>query len=117
MCSAGFSSLRLPPVWLCAKSLGLNFLHPSSLPRDLPEAASLTQIPATLTPSSWIHPDGSVELHPVEAQNVVCGVPSPTVLGWRYQNCLSAGRKWFCPLQCNTVGYAAFAHMAQRAPV
>ena len=30
---------------------------------------------------------------------------------------MSAGGKWFCPLQCNTVGYAAFAQMAQHAPV
>lgn len=117
MCSAGFSSLRLAPLWLSAKTLGLNFLYSSSLPRDLPEAASLTQIPATLTLSSWIRPDGSAELHPAEARDVVCGVLSLMALGWKYQNCLSAGGKRFCPLQYNTVVYAAFARMAQHAPL
>lgn len=75
------------------------------------------QIPATLTLSSWICPNGSAELHPVEAQDFVCGVLPAAVLGWRYQNCLSADRKWFCPLECNRIWYSAFAQMAQRALV
>lgn len=117
VCSAGFSSLRLALVWLCAKTLGLNFLHPSSLPRNLPEAASLMQVPATLTLNSCIHSDGLAELHLVEAQDILCVVLSSTVLGWRYQNCLSAGGKWFCPLQYNTPGYVAFAQMVKHASV
>lgn len=70
VCSAAFPNLRLASVWLSAKTLDLNFVCSSSLPRDLPEAASLMQIPAPLTLSTWIHSDGSAELHPVEAQDV-----------------------------------------------
>lgn len=53
----------------------------------------------------------------MEAEDVVCGVLTPTVPGWRYQNCLSSGGKWFCLLQYNATEYAALAQMAQHTPL
>lgn len=111
VCSAGFPSLRLASVRLSAKTLDLNFVCSSSLPRDLPEAASVMQILTLLPLNTWIHSDGSAELHPVEAQDVLCRVMSPMGVGGRCQNCLSAVGKCFCLLQYNATGFVAFVQV------
>lgn len=99
VCSAGFPSLTLASLQLSTKTFDLKFVCCSSLPRDLPEAASLMKIPAPLTLNTWIHSDGSAELHPLGALDVLCGMMSPMGIGGSYQNCLNAVGKWFCLLQ------------------
>lgn len=112
VCSAAFPSPRLASVWVSAKTLDLTFVCSSSLPRDLPEAASLMQIPAPLTLNTGNHSEGSAELHPVEAQNVLCGVMSPMGVGGTFHSCLSPVGERFCLLQYNTIGFVAFVQVA-----